>query len=446
MIPPGAISTREGPIVDVDRAALAAWLAAVLNRFPSVGLAAGVVRAGHVEFAGHGAADISSKAPITEETVFRIGSITKTLTSVAVSRLVEQGLVDLDAPANDYLRAYRIAPADPRWQPVTLRHLLTHTSGIPDVLRAADLVHPSWGPFDSRLAEYYRERLRPVVEPGSAFAYSNHGFATAGQIVEDVSGMPLDRSFREHIFEPLGMTDSDLARTNRTQARLATGYILGSTGPKAIVDREWLGRGGGGVYSSSRDLARYVAALLGGGANEHGRVLQPASLETMFEPHYQADPRLTGVGLGFFHHRAGTIRLVGHDGILPGFTSSLLVAPQAGVGVFALTNGSRRAMIWLPDQLERLMRRLLDVSPVDIRTDVPNHPEIWDDLCGRYRLPVVGDLRGRLMMGGGIQVFAGSGRMMIRILGPTPSCSASTSADSGCRPSASCSRPATEQR
>jgi CubicO group peptidase (beta-lactamase class C family) len=420
----------------LQAADLNARIGGILSRRPAVGLALGVVRDGSLEsFHGHGLADIASSSPVTHDTVFRIGSITKTFTAIAVMRLWEQGLVDLDAPANHYLRAYKLVPAKPSFHPATLRHLLTHTAGIPEVLHVADLLHPGWGPFDARpavrsvkvgeplpsLAEYYRGGLRLVVEPGSAFAYSNHGFATLGQIVEDVSGMPLERYFREHIFEPLGMADTDLLRSELVASRLATGYVLGAGGATAVADRDWIDAGGGGIYSTTRDLARYLAALLGGGANEHGRVLQPATLSTMFEPHYRPDPRLPGVGLAFFRGDAGGHRVVGHEGVLPGFNSAVSLAPDDGIGVIALTNGSSGASMWLPTELGRLLRDLLDVPDETVRGDLPHHPEIWSDIRGRYRLPAgISDLRGRLMFPGGAEVFVRGGRPMVRVLTPVP--------------------------
>jgi CubicO group peptidase (beta-lactamase class C family) len=420
----------------IDRPELTERVGEILNRRPAVGLAVGLVRDGRLEFFhGHGVADIASSTPITEDTVFRIGSLTKTFTAIAVMQLWEEGLVDLDAPACDYLRAFRLVPAGPGFRPATLRHLLTHTAGVPEVLRVSDLLHPDWGAFGSRpaipsvkvgdpllsLADYYRDGLPIVVEPGSATAYSNHGFATLGQIVEDVSGASLDGYLREHIFEPLGMTDTDLIRTGRVESRLATGYDLGPSGAQPVIDREWVGLGGGGVYASSRDMARYVAALVGGGANEHGSILRPATLATMFEAHYRPDPRLPGMGLAFFRSESGGHRLVGHDGILPGFTSSLLVAPDDGIGLIAFTNGSSGAMAWMPIELERLLRHLLDVPDEATRTDVPHHPEIWSEICGRYRLPDrISDLRGRVAMGAGLDVFVGGGRLMARILTPVP--------------------------
>jgi CubicO group peptidase (beta-lactamase class C family) len=408
----------------------------ILNRWPAVGLAVGVVRDGSLEcFHGHGVADIESNTPITDDTVFRVGSITKTFTAIAAMQLWEQGRLDLDAPACRYLRAYRLIPAKANFRPANVRHLLTHTAGIPEVVHVSELLHPGWGPFGGRpvlhsvkagealpsLAEYYRDGLRLVVEPGTAFAYSNHGFATLGQIVEDVSGTPLARYYREHIFEPLGMTDTDLVRSELVAPRLATGYVLRRGGARAVPDRDWIGAGAGGIYSTTRDMARFVAALLGGGTNEHGSIVKPATLATMFEHHHQPDPRLPGIGLAFFRGDAGGHRVVGHEGVMPGFNSQFLLAPDDGVGVIAFTNGSSGAFVWLQTELGRLLHRLLDVPDEVVRTDLPHHPEIWGDLCGRYRLPErISDLRGRVAMGAGAQVFVRGGRLMVRLLTPLP--------------------------
>jgi len=407
----------------------------ILNRRPAVGLAVSVIRGGHAEFQARGLAEIATSAPITEDTVFRIGSITKLFTAIAVMQLVKDGRVDLDAPASGYLRAYRLVLTEAGWRPATVRHLLTHTAGIPEVRGVSDLLHADFTPSGGHpapmsvkagepmpsLAAYYRDGLRVVVEPGTAFAYTNHGFATLGQVVEDVSGLPLDRYFREHIFEPLGMADSDLVRSERVVSRLATGYVLGRAGPRAVPDRVWIDAGAGEIYSTPRDMARFVAALLGGGANEHGRVIEPATLAMMFGPHYQPDSRIPGMGLGFFRGDVGGRRLVGHDGILPGFNSALLLAPDDGVGLIAFTNGSSGAFGWLQIELDRLLRELLGLSDEAVRSDVPHHPEIWADLCGRYVFPRrIADLRVRLMLSGGAEVFVGGGRLKVRLLTPVP--------------------------
>ena len=430
------VRRAEGP-PEQDDGRLRRRVVEILNRHPAVGLALGVIRGGRLEsFQGHGLADLESGRPITVDTAFRIGSVTKLFTAVAVMQLWERGLVDLDAPANEYLRAFRLRPARRGFRPVTIRHLLTHTSGIPDVRRPFDLLHFDWGPFEGRppllsvpigeplptLAEYYRAGLTSVVEPGMAFAYSNHGFATLGQMVEDVSGLPLDRYLREHIFDPLDMDTSDLRRSRRIVGRLATGYVLGRGGPEPVPDRDWIGAGGGGIYSTSADIGRFVTFLLDPRAGGGGRtVLRPATLATMLQPQWRTDERVTSIGLGFFLNTVGGHRLAGHEGILPAFNSQLLIAPDDGIGVVAFTNGSNGAMSWLPAEVTGLILDLLGLPEPRVRSDVSAHPEVWPDICGRYRLPPrIADLRGRMAMGRGAEVYVHGGRLMVRILTPIP--------------------------
>jgi CubicO group peptidase (beta-lactamase class C family) len=402
----------------------------ILNRWPTAGLAVGVVRDGSLAwFQGHGVADIATNTPVTEDTVFRIASITKTITAIAVMQLWEQGLVDLDAPANEYLRGYALVPAKASFRQATLRHLLTHTAGVRAVRRPSDLLRPAlgWGAPVGRpapsLAGYYRGGLRIDVEPGTKWAYSNHGFATLGQIVEDVSGLPFDRYLRERVFGPLGMESSDLIRSERVRPHLATGYVLGSGGLTAVAHREMATPGASAVYSTMRDMARYVSALLGGGANEHGAVLRPETLARMFEPHFQPDPRIPGMGLGFFRDDIGGHRTVGHDGIWKGFRSDMVLAPDEGVGVLALANTGwfdpRGAPVPVANALAR---HLLDLPDDVVRADVPEHPDIWSDLCGWYSLGpgVLTDPQPRMTLGAGVEVVVRREQLTIRGQMPVP--------------------------
>jgi CubicO group peptidase (beta-lactamase class C family) len=413
---------------DIDQRQLRAGVNEILNRHPTVGTAVGVVHKGRLEFfQGHGLADIASNTPISEDTVFRIASITKTFTAIAVMQLWEQGLVDLNAPANDYLRAFRLIPARAGSRPATLRHLLTHTAGLPEVVHPSRLLKYPFGETFKlgrrlpTLSEYYRGGLHLIAEPGTRFTYTDHSFSTLGQVVEDVNGQALDRYLREHIFEPLGMADTDLCRSERVASRLATGYTLGARGPRVVIDRQWLTAAAGMIYSPPRDMARYLAALLSGGANEHGSVLKPATLAMMFAPQYQPHPRIPGIGLAFDRFDLGGHRVVGHGGILPGFNSQIFVVPDDGIGVMAFTNGARQAMLWLPAEAGRLMHQLLGVPEDVIRTDVPQHPEVWRDLCGWYQLPGGrADTRSRALVGLGVEVLVRRGRLTLRTLSPMP--------------------------
>lgn len=154
----------------------------MLDRWPSAGLAVGVVRDGTLEwFHGHGVADVEAGTPVTEDTVFRIGSITKTFTAIAVMQLWEQGRVDLDAPAGDYLRSFRLVPVEARFPPATVRHLLTHTAGIGYWRRLSDLLRPGVGSGNRAgrsmpsLADYYRRGLPVEVEPGTKWCTATTG-------------------------------------------------------------------------------------------------------------------------------------------------------------------------------------------------------------------------------------------------------------------------------
>jgi CubicO group peptidase (beta-lactamase class C family) len=413
---------------EVDQLEMKARVGHILNRWPAVGLAVGVIRNGGLEFFhGHGYADIASDRPVIEDTVFRIASITKTFTAIAVMQLWEQGLLDLDAPANDYLRAYRLIPAKASFRPATVRHLLTHTAGIREVLHLSGLLRlrdlgetVRLGRPVPSLAEYYRDGLHIDAEPGTRFSYTDHGFATLGQLVADVIGTSLDRYFREHIFDPLGMNDTDLIRSERVKSRLATGYELHSDGADPVTDYEVVTVGGGGAYSTPRDMARYLAALLAGGTGEQGSVLKPATIAAMFEPHYQPDPRVPGFGLGFFRANLGDHLAVEHDGILPGFDSQIFLAPHDGVGVMAFANGARRGMHWLAPEVGGLLRRLLGVADEVIRTDVPHRPEIWGDLCGWYRFSTYRGDPAKFAIGAGAEVVVRRGQLMIRALSPIP--------------------------
>ncbi len=246
-------------MAQVSQAEMKSRVDEILNRWPAVGLAFGVVRNGSLEFfSAHGLADIETGTPIADDTVFRIGSITKTFTAIAAMKLVERGLVDLDAPADEYLRAYRLVPAEPGWRPATVRHLLTHTAGIGEQVPRSSALRRDFGvtvPMDRpvpTLAEHYRGHVRLDTEPGTRFRYTDHGPATVGQIVEDVTEMPLDRYLREHVFLPLGMTSTDLLRSEIVRPRVATGYVLRAHGPKAVTERQFLTAAAGSAYSTPR--------------------------------------------------------------------------------------------------------------------------------------------------------------------------------------------------
>jgi CubicO group peptidase (beta-lactamase class C family) len=123
--------------------------------------------------------------------------------------------------------------------------------------------------------------------------YSNHGFATLGQVVEDVTGVPFAGYLREHVFDPLGMEHSDLTVSRKLRGRLATGYVLRRRGLEPVPWHDVPTPGGGGICSTTRDMVEYVAALLNGERSGAGAILRPETIASMFRPHFQPDPRPT---------------------------------------------------------------------------------------------------------------------------------------------------------
>jgi hypothetical protein len=234
----------------------------------------------------------------------------------------------------------------------------------------------------------------------------------------------LDRYLRNRIFEPLGMEHTDLIRSERVRAHLATGYVLRSRGLKAVADREVPSPGGGGMYSTTADIARYVAALLRIAANQQESLLKPETVATMFRPHFQPDQRLPGMGLAYELGEEGGRKTVGKTGIVSGFHSAIALAPEEGIGVIVFSNTGGLDGRGVPTPLATMLLRLLLGLSVDpIRIDIPPRPETWSEICGWYS-PAPGPVTNlflRALMGAGAEVVVQGGRLMLKPLTPIPS-------------------------
>lgn len=375
------------------------------------GCAAALIHGGQLaSLTEYGYADLESHQPITPQTIFRVGSISKTLTAVGVMRLVEAGQVDLDAPANAYLRAFQLTAARPDINPnaVTVRHLLTHTGGLGTVRHWRALLSRDHASDPRRqstpppLRQFYAGGLPVQVQPGRKWCYANDGFAALGQLIEDVSGAPFAEAMRQLVFEPLGMADTGFRRTDAVQQRLATGYKRSGDRHQPVRFLDVVTEGAGAAYSTLDDMLRFTAALLNSGANEHGRVLQPATLAQMFAPHYQLDARLSGQGLAFILESWGGRRIVWHNGAWDGFSASLWLAPADQSAALLLTNTLAPAL----DRLaEGALRHLLD-EPAPEPAESPGDPGVWPSLTGYYA-PESGfltNVKTWLTYGGGLNI------------------------------------------
>ncbi len=419
----GGRMTREAVESVLERAD--ELIVAAMNERTTAGLGVGVVNGSETLYAkGFGLADVERGSPVTPKTVFRIGSITKTMTAIGLMRLWERGRFDLDDPVNDYLRDYRVEHPDPAAPPVTFRHMLTHTSGIGELRKMTDLFRPMSGlgakpdgPAPSP-EEYYAGGLRPSVYPGTKWVYANHAYNVLGQLVEDISGVPFAGYMRENVFVPLGMQNTDYLRSERVREGLAQGYNFSRGRLKPVKYTEIVVRGAGSVFSSVDDMCRYVAALLRGGANEHGRVLEPETLSPMMEPHYRLDERLPAMGLAFLLDAFDGHLIAGHDGGWPGFLSSMLLCPEEELGVVVFVNASSLAA---QEAAQGLMGAMLDVPEPASRLPkkgILESPHLWSELRGFYGPvgPLNTNARAWLMYAGELEVLVEDNHLAMRTL------------------------------
>lgn len=339
----------QGP---TDPAELEAFLdelmAAQMEEYHIPGATVSVVKGGALFFAkGYGFADLENQIPIDpERTLFRIGSASKTFVATAIMQLYEQGMLDLDADVNTYLD-FQIPDTYP--QPITLKHLLSHTAGFEtkgtDIGRtsAADLP-----PTEEWLRTNMRARVRP---PGQAPAYSNYGMNLALYIVERVSSMPFEQYIEENILEPLGMEHTTARQP--LPPELAPDYHTGYV----YVDGAYQNNGqlgfdndfeyiikAGGMSTSATDMARFMIAHLGNGRyNDENitdvRILEEATTQQMHSTLFTSDPRINGMAYSFWELSWNEQWIIGHAGDAITHHCMMFLLPDQNLGVFVVWNG-----------------------------------------------------------------------------------------------------------
>jgi D-alanyl-D-alanine carboxypeptidase len=270
-----------------------------------------------------GRANRETGAPVTLDTRFRIGSMNKMFTSVAILQLVEAGKLSLDDPIGKYLTDY---PNKDVASKVTVRHLLTHTGGTGDIFGPEfDKNRLSLRTHGDYLKLYGSRALDG--EPGKQFKYSNYGFVLLGALIEKITGMSYYDYVDARIFKPAGMTSTGSLTENEAVPNRSTGYMKRNGAWVPNTDTlPWRGTSAGGGYSTVGDLLRFAEAL------ESGKLISKASLAQATTPHQE------GYGYGFEVRGEGPLRFYGHGGGAPGMNGELRVFPQFGTVVVALSN------------------------------------------------------------------------------------------------------------
>ena len=312
------------------------WLAHQIADAGIPGGAVVIVRDGQVVHTqAFGTADATGR-PVTAETPFVIGSLTKSFTAFAVMQLVDAGQVDLDQPVVRYLPEFRVAAAD-HGATITVRQLLDHTSGLSTAAGTEPLSTPVTS-LDARVRDL--AAVAPVSEPGAAYHYSNANYVVAGRLIEQVSGLDYGTYLRTHVFEPLGMTTATTDRSTADAEGLSQAHRLWFGIPDA---REPLDRpdlvSAGFIAASADDMGRYLAAQLGG-TSRAAPIISAASLEAMHQGIVATGLQDQRYGLGWTDGTLDGVRVVSHTGSTTDMAAVETLVPDAGLGVAVLLNGT----------------------------------------------------------------------------------------------------------
>lgn len=298
-----------------------------------------LVKNGDVFYAsGYGFAHLEDRTPVDpQRTVFRVGSISKSLTAAAVLTLVDEGHLDLDADVNEYLEHARVPPTFS--EPVTLRHLLTHTAGFDERLFGQ---HARSRSDALSLEEYLAIHLPPRTgPPGEVISYNDHGTSLAGLVVEDVSGRPFAQYVAERILAPLGMGSSSFDVLNlppQIQDNLATAYRYWA-GEHEPYRYDYIQTApAAGLVATAADMGRFLSALLDGGRQGDRRILSDSMTAIMLDRQFAHSPQLPGRAFGFAESNENGVRALIKNGQATGFLSRIVLIPQAKVGFFSSIN------------------------------------------------------------------------------------------------------------
>lgn len=383
-VPEAPGSQRQGPMDPAEvEAFLDGLMQAHMDDHDIAGATVSVVRDGELLLArGYGYAEVDDREPVdAARTLFRIGSVTKLITWTAVMQLVESGELDLDTDVNRYLDFEIPAAYD---QPVTLRHILTHTPGFEEDSRDLFSEDPAEIPTMAEwLPTHLPERVRP---PGTFSSYSNYATALAGYIVQRVSGLSWDEYVEQNIFQPLGMEQSTTRQPlpDRLAPDMSEGYVWRG-GRFEAEPFEIIGGAApaGSMSASATDMARFMLAHLNGGELDGNRILSAETARLMHTRAFGHDDRVSGFALGFYEKSRPDLRIIGHGGNTQWFHTDLALVPSEGLGVFVSYNTASGSELSFGPFLEAFLEHYypLPAPPVESGEEVR---EVAERIAGEY--------------------------------------------------------------
>lgn len=330
---PVIASSRQSQRADQFQPALARldeFIARHMNEVGAPGMTVAIANLnGLLRDSQYGFADLKSRLKVSRETLFQIGSISKSFVGLALLQAAEEGKLDLHKPVDTYLPWLKV---ESQFSPFTTHHLLSHTAGLSGI------------PLLNRVAA---TTLRTATEPGTRFVYSNIGYVLLGFILEAIDKRSFAESLRKRVLEPLGMSASVPTITNGTRSRMAIGYgPLHDDRPfplkGTLAEAPWLevSEAAGSVAATAKDMGAYLQLLLNKGAGPRGRVISEKSFELFTHPVIKAPFRgeEASYGYGLWTSDINGHTVLRHTGGMVAFSSSMYADVTSGFAVFASVN------------------------------------------------------------------------------------------------------------
>jgi D-alanyl-D-alanine carboxypeptidase len=329
----------------------------------------------------YGVANADSREPVTDDTIFQIGSITKHFTAVACMRLVEQGRLDLQAPVTDYLDWFEVQSSYD--SPATIHHLLTHTSGL---VMMIDCYPSAWW------QTWVLRNTRLGFEPGDRFSYSNVGYNVLQCVIQTITGKTFDGALRHLVFEPLGMTNTFGQIANDLYDRMAKGHKFSAhddrpvSRPRKQTVVNWyeMSAGCASVVATASELAQFLRMLLRGGVDDDGSVfLARDTFQLLTHPHAKMEGFFPGTDQGYGVLIEQSEETGGHRRILGGgenlgFEAAMYGDIECGVGVVSCCNSFD--VHWA--ETKWIMKTLVAAAGGEDLPELPDLRSLWPEPVG----------------------------------------------------------------
>ncbi len=320
---------------------------------------------------GFGLADKANQTPATAETVYRVGSISKLFTDIGIMQQVEAGKIDLDADIKTYIPDFHIGDPFETGKPPTLRQLMTHLSGFPRESPVGSYFDATFPSLEDTVRSIYATEL--VHPPVTVTKYSNIAVTLVGYALQLVSGQDYVEYQREHLLGPMGMTSSDFLLTPELKGRLSKAYMWVADGRE--IEAPWFELAtvpAGNLYSTVGDLGKFLSCLFAGGKAGETQIVQPETLEQMFEIQFSGEGQRRYFGLGFVVGEYRGHKTVGHTGGIYGFNTIVTGLPDEKIGVIVLVNEDLSG-----GAMSRIYNKALDLMlQAKLGEEPPAEPEI----------------------------------------------------------------------